>query len=59
MPNYTVIELEARLAAAKERAEKAEAQVQRVRNQWANCDCDRCKSNHTTVLRILDGDGDE
>ena len=40
---------------AREQRDTANAQVQAVRDQWARCECDRCKSNHTAILHILDG----
>jgi hypothetical protein len=45
----------------KARALDAEAAIQRVRELWTTCSCDRCTTNHLAILRALavDGDSDE
>lgn len=30
-------------------------QIQRVRELWTTCSCDRCTTNHLAILRALDG----
>lgn len=38
-----------------------DATIQRVRELWTTCSCDRCTTNHLAILRALavDGDSDE